>query len=222
MRNNEPDSRRPMLPRRKPRCTYNARTFYATYGGAVHEANRRALAAYRPGVYPGKMTYFLGEQTVERLGPLHDPQQWCDLVTGGIDVHRVPSMQCGTLAEPLCRDFGPRTSPSIARCRTGSLCQPLVVFAMPQRETASRRMTTLLSVVFFLSGFASLIYQVVWQRLLTVHYGVGALSITLIVSGVHVGTRHRRGGRGISRRAGVSDASCGTSPSSCCWASSDW
>ncbi len=41
---------------------------------------------------------------------------------------------------------------------------------------------SLLSSVFFLSGFASLIYQVVWQRLLTVYYGVGSISITLIVS----------------------------------------
>ena len=36
--------------------------------------------------------------------------------------------------------------------------------------------------VFFLSGFSSLLYQVAWQRLLTVHYGVGATSVTLIVS----------------------------------------
>jgi predicted membrane-bound spermidine synthase len=35
---------------------------------------------------------------------------------------------------------------------------------------------------FFCSGFASLIDQVAWQRLLTLYYGVGALSITLIVS----------------------------------------
>lgn len=42
--------------------------------------------------------------------------------------------------------------------------------------------TYLLSVVFFCSGFAALVYQVVWQRLLTVYYGVGTISITLIVS----------------------------------------
>src|SRR5512134_2764487 len=41
---------------------------------------------------------------------------------------------------------------------------------------------TLLSVVFFLSGFSALLYQVVWQRLLTLYYGVGAVSITVIVS----------------------------------------
>jgi predicted membrane-bound spermidine synthase len=45
-----------------------------------------------------------------------------------------------------------------------------------------RRIAGLLAPVFFLSGLSSLIYQVVWQRLLTLHYGVGSVSITLIVS----------------------------------------
>jgi predicted membrane-bound spermidine synthase len=43
-------------------------------------------------------------------------------------------------------------------------------------------LTSFIGVIFFFSGFASLIYQVVWQRLLTLHYGVGAIAITLIVS----------------------------------------
>ena len=45
----------------------------------------------------------------------------------------------------------------------------------------------LLFLVFFFSGFSSLIYQVVWQRLLTLHYGVGPVSVTLIVSVYMVG-----------------------------------
>ena len=49
------------------------------------------------------------------------------------------------------------------------------------------RPTALLSFIFFFSGFSALIYQVVWQRLLTVHYGVGPISITLIVSVYMVG-----------------------------------
>ena len=40
----------------------------------------------------------------------------------------------------------------------------------------------LLGLVFFFSGLASLMYQVVWQRLLTVYYGVGPVATTLIVS----------------------------------------
>jgi spermidine synthase len=45
-----------------------------------------------------------------------------------------------------------------------------------------RRAVYLLSLVFFFSGAAALMYQVAWQRLLTVYYGVGSISITLIVS----------------------------------------
>jgi spermidine synthase len=36
--------------------------------------------------------------------------------------------------------------------------------------------------VFFLSGLSSLVFQVSWQRLLTVWYGVGPVSMTLIVT----------------------------------------
>jgi predicted membrane-bound spermidine synthase len=39
-----------------------------------------------------------------------------------------------------------------------------------------------LTFVFFLSGLSSLLYQVAWQRLLTVYYGVGPISTTLIVT----------------------------------------
>ena len=42
--------------------------------------------------------------------------------------------------------------------------------------------TSFLAIVFFFSGFSSLIYQVVWQRVLTLHFGMGAVSITIIVS----------------------------------------
>ena len=41
--------------------------------------------------------------------------------------------------------------------------------------------------VFFFSGFAALIYQVIWQRALTLYYGVGTISMTLIVSIYMVG-----------------------------------
>ncbi len=41
---------------------------------------------------------------------------------------------------------------------------------------------SLLGFIFFLSGFSALIYQVAWQRILTLHYGVGSVSVTIIVS----------------------------------------
>ena len=44
------------------------------------------------------------------------------------------------------------------------------------------RVASFLAFVFFFSGFASLMYQIAWQRLLTLYYGVGTISITLIVS----------------------------------------
>lgn len=45
-----------------------------------------------------------------------------------------------------------------------------------------KRAISLLSLVFFFSGASALMYQVAWQRLLTVYYGVGSISIALIVS----------------------------------------
>ena len=48
--------------------------------------------------------------------------------------------------------------------------------------TGGRRQASWLTGVFFLSGVIGLIYQVSWQRLLTLSYGVGAVSVTLIVS----------------------------------------
>ncbi len=54
--------------------------------------------------------------------------------------------------------------------------------AAPAAPADVRRVLAVTRIVFFLSGFSSLIYQVVWQRLLTLHYGVGAVSSALIVS----------------------------------------
>ncbi|MBL8377353.1 MAG: hypothetical protein JNM79_05770 [Burkholderiales bacterium] len=41
--------------------------------------------------------------------------------------------------------------------------------------------------IFFGSGTAALIYQVCWQRMLSVYYGVGAISIALVVSAFMLG-----------------------------------
>jgi len=45
----------------------------------------------------------------------------------------------------------------------------------------------LVLVIFFFSGLSALIYQVVWQRLLTVHYGTGPISIALVVTVYMIG-----------------------------------
>jgi len=52
----------------------------------------------------------------------------------------------------------------------------------PDTVLPSRRLAALLSAVCFCSGFSGLVYQVAWQRLLTIYVGVGATSIALIVS----------------------------------------
>src|SRR5574341_538405 len=45
----------------------------------------------------------------------------------------------------------------------------------------------LLGLAFFLSGAAALVYQVVWQRILTLHTGIGVVSVTLIVASFMAG-----------------------------------
>ena len=46
---------------------------------------------------------------------------------------------------------------------------------------------TLLGLAFFLSGAAALVYQVVWQRILTLHTGIGVVSVSLIVASFMAG-----------------------------------
>ena len=53
---------------------------------------------------------------------------------------------------------------------------------MSPAQPFSRKNLALLTLIFFASGFASLVYQVVWQRLLTLYYGVSTVSIAIIVS----------------------------------------
>ena len=56
-------------------------------------------------------------------------------------------------------------------------------------------MTLWLSVVFFLSGGAALVYQIVWQRALFVIYGLDAVSVTVVVTAFMLGL-------GLGSRAG--------------------
>ena len=48
-------------------------------------------------------------------------------------------------------------------------------------------MSPLLGLAFFLSGAAALVYQVVWQRILTLHTGIGVVSVSLIVASFMAG-----------------------------------
>ena len=48
-------------------------------------------------------------------------------------------------------------------------------------------MSPLLGLAFFLSGAAALVYQVVWQRILTLHTSIGVVSVALIVASFMAG-----------------------------------
>ncbi|NUN14485.1 MAG: hypothetical protein HUU55_12720, partial [Myxococcales bacterium] len=56
-----------------------------------------------------------------------------------------------------------------------------------QHNELGRRFSLLLFAVFFLSGFAALIYQVVWQRSLFAIYGINIESVTIIVTAFMLG-----------------------------------
>lgn len=49
------------------------------------------------------------------------------------------------------------------------------------------RQTRILLIIFFFSGFAALMYQVIWQRWLVFYTGISSLSISLIVSAFMAG-----------------------------------
>jgi hypothetical protein len=53
---------------------------------------------------------------------------------------------------------------------------------LSSRASGAYRIRRFLSLVFFFSGLSALIYQVMWQRFLATYYGVGPVSIALIVS----------------------------------------
>jgi membrane-associated phospholipid phosphatase len=93
---------------------------------------------------------------------------------------------------PLTVTVGPRSTPDAARPRG-------------EEATASGRTVDAvqwLSAVFFVSGFAALLYQVVWQRTLFGIIGLNIESVTLVVTAfmLGLGTGSLVGGA-VSRRA---------------------
>lgn len=57
----------------------------------------------------------------------------------------------------------------------------------PERSPEARAPMALIHAVFFLSGFASLLYQIVWQRALFRIYGTNVESVTLVVTAFMLG-----------------------------------
>ncbi len=101
----------------------HARTFYSVYGQGVHEANKQALARYRPKPRAGKVTFFLGEETLPRLGRSHDPEHWRELALGGLEICLVPNIQCGILAEPHVRVLAERLKSHLRAAHSAALAQ---------------------------------------------------------------------------------------------------
>lgn len=64
------------------------------------------------------------------------------------------------------------------------LIKGVVLYAVLPREQKARAFSSLgyVAVLFLISGFAALIYQIVWQRTLFAAFGVNIESITIIVS----------------------------------------
>lgn len=55
-------------------------------------------------------------------------------------------------------------------------------YRVAQPWAGDGRLLSSLGVVAFVSGFSALLYEIAWQRLLTLYSGVGSASLILIVS----------------------------------------
>ena len=66
------------------------------------------------------------------------------------------------------------------------IAQVLLLFQLCNRHNVklfnTPKLTEQISILFFISGFAALIYQIVWQRLLFATYGTNIESVTMIVA----------------------------------------
>jgi thioesterase domain-containing protein len=68
----------------------------------IIELNYRAMEAYIPQLYPGRITLLRAEG--ERLLTSHDPEMgWGKLAAGGVEVEVVPGSHLGIFREPYIR-----------------------------------------------------------------------------------------------------------------------
>ncbi len=63
----------------------------------------------------------------------------------------------------------------------------IAIAASAANEERTESARSLLFLLFFISGFAALIYQIIWQRALFAIYGINVQSITIIVSAFMLG-----------------------------------
>ena len=79
-----------------------------------------------------------------------------------------------------------RRTVNLVRC-FGNLPDLVYLSAMTNTTRPTTSFLNLLYCLFFLSGFAALLYQVIWQRLLVFYTGSDTVSISLIVSAFMTG-----------------------------------
>jgi spermidine synthase len=110
--------------------------------------------------------------------------------------------QCGTKLEMVCPNCKAPNSPDYKFCgeRKHNLSSPAVT-ALPKDVSFDEKLakiwkylpgsltdTTLLTgLLFFFSGASALVYQVAWQRMLTLQSGVGVYSVAMIVAAYMAG-----------------------------------
>ncbi|WP_158702403.1 thioesterase domain-containing protein [Kitasatospora sp. MMS16-BH015] len=79
----------------------------------VYRTNVRALHAYRPAPYQGRILYFLAQERREGIDPARPDLAWTELALGGLDTRVLPG-DYGTV-------FGPRNAETVARVLAAEL-----------------------------------------------------------------------------------------------------
>ena len=55
----------------------------------LFKANMEAMWNYKPGIYPGKITFFRAQDRREKYDPVHPEYPWIELAASGIEIHTV-------------------------------------------------------------------------------------------------------------------------------------
>ena len=91
----------------------------------------------------------------------------------------------------------------VRKCIRGGRAEKQVPFAFQTAIPHPHAVPALTGLIFFASGFAALVYQIVWQRLLVIFSGSDVHSATVIVAAfmAGLGCGHLAGAQAADRRA---------------------
>ncbi|AFZ07951.1 amino acid adenylation domain protein [Oscillatoria nigro-viridis PCC 7112] len=84
------------------------------------ELNHQALKNYVGGVYPGRASIFKAVESAEASGADRE-LGWGGVITGGIEVHEIPSNHLGMLKEPHVRILGEKLQAAVDRFQRKNL-----------------------------------------------------------------------------------------------------